>query len=1095
MEAHLGLFLFRERVVDLPKVVPVDPKLATRPLRLRIRVLAFCLPRNQSCPSFCVQSTSAIGHGGLRLAGAKAVAAVVLDRMIQNRRHELVLEERYRELRHEGGGRDQQHDHPEDAQLQHLVGDVVEVRRQIDHQRVHGEEEEPQSNREHKGSHDPVVPGVRDGRRRQEHAEQQSGVDGGAVDPDALRLSVASPDVVGEEVYSKGEQKDDERDPDGFNDPPHSGPRVHVHVVPPDEVQELQLQDRPLLDVLVEETKDQGREAQEEVVPGVDVGLEDRVPREARQELVVEQNEGEHDVLVEAVEDGLREPPVVPPPVHERERAEEAELRNREVRSIHRLAAFFPRDAHPDLRGLDHPHVVRAVADGERDDHLAEAGQVQEAVLKLEVPEDDRETRTIHHQGQVVTRHAVQIEHGLLLALSLLLLFDVCFPRSGRLVGLAPTFAATADCRNAIADAVAHAPPYPGASTSQLREVRDQALELRLRRGGAAVLVMLQLDDGHVRVEQASGEADVDRRLHLVSRKHPELHARFGKIRDAGRHTFLQLVFDGGGANDQELLLHLRRGLGLQVLSAGDGDARLVPQLRPLVVLRGGHLSLCQHQRAEAVGGEDVQMLQKQLFRVTGHEARHASFLVALRIQEDRIGALAHDHDTPVGRSDNHRHPLARAVERDGGQELVLPFLSERVHQDRRAPSTAEANSQIPRAADQRLLVGALGLQGFLAVVVLLQDDGVRRRHDEQKLILGTPVIAPGSGHHLVGLHPGSGGLGGSNVLWQIRGLLVLRRGSVEPARNGAAPKLHHVPRQGPRLVREDVLDHSQVSAGRGVAAERRRVRLFVVHVQIPVQEERLRGENKFDGHVEGDGNEVVVQDDEREELPDLMWIRGVVAVVHKERQRRVLSRLAEIPRVVLEQRLPDHERDRGDGRQNRLGKEDDPHHRVGDALHLAELRRRVAGIHHDLRLPARVDNDTAGPARVAHGGPAEHQVCRVDADLIPGAIVQGHVALKVVNVRTGVLALAYAADVCHALQRLESRADAIVPRGGALAALEVGLPVDVAGLHVAHVRRVRRRQNHHVGGDLLPVMNDQKVAHIHVDPALRRGGSAAAVS
>ena len=67
------------------------------------------------------------------------------------------------------------------------------------------------------------------------------------------------------------------------------------------------------------------------------------------------------------VPDELRGAPVVPAPVHEQQPLEEAELRDRKVGGVDRLAALLARDADADVRLLDHADVVRAVADRERD--------------------------------------------------------------------------------------------------------------------------------------------------------------------------------------------------------------------------------------------------------------------------------------------------------------------------------------------------------------------------------------------------------------------------------------------------------------------------------------------------------------------------------------------------------------------------------------------------------------------------------------------------------------------------------------------------------------------------------------------------------
>lgn len=121
-------------------------------------------------------------------------------------------------------------------------------------------------------------------------------------------------------------------------------------------------------DVLVEDADDERWEGQEDdVVHGQCPGLDDGLAGEAVAEGEPELAHVEHDVLVEGVEDGLREPVVGPGAVHEEQLAEEPELAHGEVCSPGCLHSLEPADSHAHVCGLDHRDVVCPVADRQED--------------------------------------------------------------------------------------------------------------------------------------------------------------------------------------------------------------------------------------------------------------------------------------------------------------------------------------------------------------------------------------------------------------------------------------------------------------------------------------------------------------------------------------------------------------------------------------------------------------------------------------------------------------------------------------------------------------------------------------------------------
>ena len=96
-----------------------------------------------------------------------------------------------------------------------------------------------------------------------------------------------------------------------------------------------------------------------------------------------------------------------------------------------------------------------------------------------------------------------------------------------------------------------------GASASLFQDV-----ELRLDRRHVR---LVDADELHLVGEELTGVANVDGRLLLVTSEDPDFDAAGCQVGDAPRHALLQLVFDGRGANDLQVHLHLFGHLG-QVL-------------------------------------------------------------------------------------------------------------------------------------------------------------------------------------------------------------------------------------------------------------------------------------------------------------------------------------------------------------------------------------------------------------------------------------------------------------------------------------------------------------------------------------------------
>lgn len=86
-----------------------------------------------------------------------------------------------------------------------------------------------------------------------------------------------------------------------------------------------------------------------------------RAARKAVEQLVPEEQQDEDGVLVEQVECHIGQSIVAPLAVDKQQAFEEFEARYRKVRSHHGLHALLATDSDPDVSGLNHVHVVRAV--------------------------------------------------------------------------------------------------------------------------------------------------------------------------------------------------------------------------------------------------------------------------------------------------------------------------------------------------------------------------------------------------------------------------------------------------------------------------------------------------------------------------------------------------------------------------------------------------------------------------------------------------------------------------------------------------------------------------------------------------------------
>ena len=184
-----------------------------------------------------------------------------------------------------------------------------------------------------------------------------------------------------------------------------------------------------------------------------------------------------------------------------------------------------------------------------------------------------------------------------------------------------------------------------------------------------ALLAVLVADQQlHGLRQELARVPDVDCSLLLVAREHPDLDPSVGQVADGLRDADLQLVLNGGGAEQEHVLLdQLARCVDL--LAAVDDRGRsFVVDHQPLLVLHLGQLGHRQAQRPEAVGGEPLEVLVRGL----------GKGLLGLveTVVDDVVGALAVQLDGPRGGPHDHGHTLPGRVEFEHVQDLVALLLA-----------------------------------------------------------------------------------------------------------------------------------------------------------------------------------------------------------------------------------------------------------------------------------------------------------------------------------------------------------------------------------------------------------------------------------
>mmetsp|Transcript_14256 Transcript_14256/g.45555 ORF Transcript_14256/g.45555 Transcript_14256/m.45555 type:complete len:550 (-) Transcript_14256:792-2441(-) len=172
-----------------------------------------------------------------------------------------------------------------------------------------------------------------------------------------------------------------------------------------------------------------------------------------------------------------------------------------------------------------------------------------------------------------------------------------------------------------------------------------------------------------------------------------------------------------------------------------------------------------------------------------------------------------------------------------------------------------------------------------------------------------------------------------------------LRRCAIHTAADRAHLELHHILRQGACLVGEHVFDLTQVFVEVGGSRYSGCVRQLVVHLGVRAQQIRLHVVNHLHRHIQADGDEIAVQDDERHKhgKPVRQPVGlGALTVQVGECQ---------LPLVVLVVRLPSHQGYGADSTEYHLREHDDLDQPVHSAVDARELGPCSRGLFHHLGL------------------------------------------------------------------------------------------------------------------------------------------------
>ncbi|KAH6605615.1 hypothetical protein Trco_004768 [Trichoderma cornu-damae] len=814
------------------------------------------------------------------------------------------------------------------------------------------------------------------------------------------------------------------------------------------------------------------------------------------------QRYGIRDVLVENAHNGNwhrsvkqvkhQDAAIRPASVHKHQALQEPELRDGVVGRHGGLPALDTGNAHADIGLLDHGDVVGAVTNGQGHDiqSVLDHGHDRGLLRRADAAAQDgpallaEEEELLHQaivqgpsQGETINDQSMRGSGGL-----------VVLPGGSEIL------------------VTASQAKQPQAIVQQLLDQTDEGLVGALALGG--VLVDLDMDQLHIVVEQVAGEANVDGGLDFVAGQHPELDSGLAQELDGIGHAVLETVFDGSAAEQHEVLFNeLGNGLKLllAVLEGGGGDVVL---LLPLAVFLFGEILLGDAEGAETFASEHLQVLGGNLSQLL--------LLAPLEPRvNDGVGALAEQNDAAVGHADDGAHPLPGGVEFDGVEERVVALFAHDVDVDAVVRVAQHGEAHVASSGDQGLFVGGLSLErhGGRVAGGALSHDRVAEGQGEHEVLVGPLLlgaVVAGQISDEVGCDEGDGvvvevgvvvdlaealqrldfGLGdlGQDPLGfsldvdagaLLHAGLGFRPGfAVGLPVDGGLLELHDVLGKRSGLVREDVLDLPDVVGDVPRLRDAGLIDRLVIHFHVVEDEYGLQGAHDFEGDVEGNGDQILEDDDGR---PKGDEASNAGAAADGAEVEEVLGGVRLGPGHAVDNRR----KQTHDGEDDEVA-DDVPVHFAGDA---GTLAGRDAGIHHDLGVVAGEDDDAQDPLGVSQVAASQHQVVNGDGfGHFLGLVVQvaGDLllppdgAIVLVEVGLGSLAL----DPELGALAVPSVPDAAAAAEG-LSDLEVRLAVQVFGLNVAGTVGIGGGEDDDVGGELVVLVDAHKVSDHQVFPRI----------
>ena len=283
---------------------------------------------------------------------------------------------------------------------------------------------------------------------------------------------------------------------------------------------------------------------------------------------------GVDEVFVEGVQHHLAITLRGPSPVDEEKPGEEPELTDGKIGREHGGATLPAAYSDADVRRLDHPDVVGAVAHAERDPTAALLHQRRHARLLY---------------GTHPAAHHPRARRAQVRKVPLLVLAERVLQRA----------------------ALDHQTEF-GTERAVLRRLSRFPLEKPSVRAFADDVGFANHHQIAVRVHQRARVGDAHRGLELIPREHPHEHASLAERRDGLWDALLEFILHGGGAHQFAIAFDRLGDVGEAILAVHQRRRRRAVRRVPRRELGLGEVAARQHERAETLARERVKVFSNR---------------------------------------------------------------------------------------------------------------------------------------------------------------------------------------------------------------------------------------------------------------------------------------------------------------------------------------------------------------------------------------------------------------------------------------------------------------------------------------------------